>query len=281
VRGDQRALSPLARAPGARSSVPALLISSCHHPARRPPADSPAPQAMPGAQRRWPGREAAPGLPRLAARKRARRTPSYERQNPTSLAFMPHARSAVPARGVRSVRLRSVTNLFVIAKICRSMRRADGTAGRLQHCTDAVEGRRSGDLRPGPRVTCQGSRTWAAAPVLPPSSRHVSLSSVRSGDSGPGDPIRAGPRSSVFIGGADRRRQGRKTGTCGPRSSGRVAGWAELTPGPAGGGLAGVQPAVAGDGRGRRRPGGCRPRGAGLRQRGCGDRPGGAALQPV
>jgi len=49
---------------------------------------------MPGARRRWPGREVAPGLPRLAARKRARRTPGYEGQKPMSLAFMPHARSA-------------------------------------------------------------------------------------------------------------------------------------------------------------------------------------------
>jgi hypothetical protein len=42
--------------------------------------------------------------------------------------------------------------------------------------------------------------------------------------------------------------------TCGPRSSGRVAGWAEWTPGPAGrraaAGLACVQPAVVGVGAG-------------------------------
>ena len=90
VRGDQRALSPLPAPGGAIIStrITHLLMSSSGPPA---PADSPACQAMPGAERRWPGCEVAPGLPGLAARKRARQTPSYERQNPTSLVFMPHA----------------------------------------------------------------------------------------------------------------------------------------------------------------------------------------------
>jgi len=63
VRGDQRALSPLARARGRdhqhpHHSSPHLII-----PPHRPPVDSPVHQAMPGARRRRAGRRVATGLP--------------------------------------------------------------------------------------------------------------------------------------------------------------------------------------------------------------------------
>jgi hypothetical protein len=91
MHGDQRVLNPLARIRDAIIStrITHLLMSSSRPPA---PADSSACQAMPGAQRRWPGREVAAGSPRLATRQRAHRTPSYERHKPTSLVFMPHLR---------------------------------------------------------------------------------------------------------------------------------------------------------------------------------------------
>ena len=86
----------------------------------------------------------------------------------------------------------------------------------------------------------------------------------------------------VFTGDAERGRPGEPKPTVHNLRSRRWLGGIDprLDRRLAAAGLACRQPAVAGDGRGRRRPGGCRRSGAGLPQRGCGDRPGGAALQP-
>jgi hypothetical protein len=50
---------------------------------------------------------------------------------------------------------------------------------------------------------------------------------------------------SVFTSGADRGRQGPETGTLRPQSSGRVAGWAELTPDSAGGSRRSAEPVLS------------------------------------
>ena len=93
ARRSERPESPCPR-PGARSSVPALLVSSPHYPARRPRPVAQPTRSAPAPNAAEPSGQAAPGSPRLAARKRIRRTPSYERQKPRTLMFMPHAISA-------------------------------------------------------------------------------------------------------------------------------------------------------------------------------------------
>src|SRR6266566_2975574 len=84
VRGDQRALSPLARARGRDHQYPhyssphVIIPPAGPRPVARPARPCPAPSP------------ACPGSPPGTVR----RTPSYERRKPTSLVFMPHARSA-------------------------------------------------------------------------------------------------------------------------------------------------------------------------------------------
>src|ERR1700691_937328 len=97
MRGDHRALSPLARARGrdhqhSHHSSPPVII---------PPAG---PRPIARRRRRRAERPDGARLAKARARKRARRTPSYERQKPRTLVFMPHAISAVRAHVEVAVR---------------------------------------------------------------------------------------------------------------------------------------------------------------------------------
>jgi uncharacterized protein (TIGR03083 family) len=98
MRDDQRALSPLARARGRDhqhshySSPPDIIPPAGLRPIARPTRPDPAPGAA------EPSARLTPGWQGPAARKRARRTPSYERQKQRTLVFMPHDVCQLPGR---------------------------------------------------------------------------------------------------------------------------------------------------------------------------------------